>query len=76
MCLAVPSKIVEIREGLGTIDTEGVRRTVSLALVDDVSVGDYVIVHAGYAIQKIDEASAEYTLTVLRKAITIVERDP
>jgi len=72
----VPSKIVEIQEGSGTIDTEGVRRTVSLVLVDDVAVGDYVIVHAGYAIQKIDEASAADTLTMLREAIAIVERDP
>lgn len=76
MCLAIPSKVVEIKEGSGTIDTDGVRRVVSLVLLSDVKIGDYVIVHAGYAIQKIDEALAEDTLTTLREAMSIVEENP
>jgi hydrogenase expression/formation protein HypC len=69
MCLAIPSRLVTIENTIGTIDTAGVRREVSLLLLDDVGVGDYVIVHAGYAIQKIDEASAKASLQVLRDAL-------
>ena len=58
MCLAIPSKIVKIENGLGTIDVDGVQRTASLLLVEDAAVGDYVIVHAGFALHKIDEADA------------------
>lgn len=76
MCLAIPSKVVEIKEGSGTIDSNGVRREVSLVLLDDVRIGEYVIVHAGYAIQKIDETAAAASLSTLREAIKIVEEDP
>lgn len=75
MCLAVPSKVVEIKDGLGTIDSEGVRREVSLSLLGDAQIGDYVIVHAGYAIQKIDEEAAMESLNTIRKAITIAEEN-
>ena len=50
MCLAIPSKIVKIDNGMGTIDVDGVRRTCSLLLVEDAGVGDWVIVHAGFAL--------------------------
>jgi hydrogenase expression/formation protein HypC len=73
MCLAIPSKVVEINQSSGVTDTDGVRRVVSLVLVDDVKVGDYVILHAGYAIQKIDEASAAEALQVLRQAMLMPE---
>ena len=76
MCLAIPSKVVEIKEGSGTIDTDGVRRVVSLVLLSDVEIGDYVIVHAGYAIQKIDEASATASLEALHEAMAIVGENP
>ena len=59
MCLAVPSKIVEIENNMGTIDVDGVKGKVSLLLLEDPKVGDYVIVHAGFAIQQIDEEAAE-----------------
>ena len=55
MCLAIPSKIVKIENNVATIDVDGVQREASLFLLEDVKVGDYVIVHAGYAINKIDE---------------------
>jgi hydrogenase expression/formation protein HypC len=73
MCLAIPSRVVEINQNSGVTDTDGVRRVVSLVLVDDVKVGDYVILHAGYAIQKIDEASAAEALQVLRQAMLMPE---
>jgi len=53
MCLAIPSKVIRIENNLGTIDVAGVTREASLMLLDDVEVGDYVLVHAGFAIQKI-----------------------
>ena len=63
-------KIVEIKDNMGIIDVEGVRREASLLLIEDPNVGDYVIVHAGFAIQKIDEAEAEESLKVLREIAT------
>ncbi|HHY65646.1 MAG TPA: HypC/HybG/HupF family hydrogenase formation chaperone [Alicyclobacillus sp.] len=67
MCLAVPGQIVSI-EGEGrtaTVDMGGVRRRVSLELLDDVRVGQYVLVHVGFALQTIDEAEARETLEML-----------
>jgi len=63
MCLAIPAKVVELRDGdQAVIDLGGVRKEISLALVDDVWPGDYVIVHVGYALQKVDPAEAQRTL--------------
>lgn len=65
MCLAIPAKVVELRAGdQGVIDLGGVRKDVSLALVEGVVVGDYVIVHVGYALQKVDAEEAERTLAL------------
>lgn len=68
MCLAVPSKIVKIENNLGIINVEGVTRETNLILIEDAKVGDYVIVHAGFAIQKIDELEALESLKILREA--------
>lgn len=66
MCLAVPMKIVEKREdGTGTGDIEGIRHDVDLSLVE-ASEGDYVIVHAGFAIEKLDRAEARERLVMFR----------
>ena len=63
MCLAIPAQLVEISSAdTGVVDLSGVRKEVSLSLVDDVEVGDYVIVHVGYALQKLDPEEAEKTL--------------
>jgi len=68
MCVAVPSRVVEIQEqGLGVVDIEGVRRKVSLILLPEARVDDYVIVHAGFAIQRIDEEEAMEGLRILRE---------
>ena len=67
MCLAIPSKIVKIEDGMGIIDVDGVQRRTSLLLVEDAKVGDYVIVHAGFAIQKLSVPEAEETLRLLRQ---------
>jgi len=73
MCLAIPSKIVKIKSGMGTIDVDGVRRTCSLLLVEDARVGDWVIVHAGFALHKIDEAAAMESLQILKEAAAFVD---
>jgi len=65
MCLAIPVKVVELREGdQAMVDVGGVRKEISLALVDGIAVGDYVILHVGYAIQKLDLEEAEKTLAL------------
>ena len=74
MCLAIPSRITKIENNMATIDVEGVRREASLLLLEDARVGDYVIVHAGFAIQKLDESAAQETLDLLREAIAAVEK--
>ncbi len=69
MCLAVPVRVVELGEGDATIvDLGGVRKEISLALVDDVAVGDYVILHVGYALTKLDPEEAERTLALFAQA--------
>jgi hydrogenase expression/formation protein HypC len=73
MCLAIPSKITKIENEMATIDVDGVQREASLLLLADAQVGDYVIVHAGFAIQKIDEAAALDTLELLRSAAEAYE---
>lgn len=75
MCLAIPSKVIEINDNMGIIDVAGVRREASLLLLENPQVGDWVIVHAGFAIQKIDEAAANETLQLLREAAVRAERD-
>jgi hydrogenase expression/formation protein HypC len=67
MCLAVPMKIIEICGDRGTAETGGVRREVGLQLLDGVRVGDYVLVHAGFAIQIVDPSEAEKTLELFRE---------
>lgn len=68
MCLAVPALVVELlppEEAI--VDLDGVRQRISLALVDGVAVGDHVIVHVGFALQKLDVEEAEATLALLRE---------
>ncbi len=74
MCLAIPSKVIKIEDSIGTIDVDGVTREASLLLLDDVKVGDYVIVHAGFAINKIDEEAAIETLADLRKIVNSINK--
>lgn len=65
MCLALPCRIVELRPGdLAMIDIAGVGKEISLALVENVVVGDYVIVHVGYALTRLDPEEAEKTLAL------------
>jgi hydrogenase expression/formation protein HypC len=63
MCLAIPAQVVELRDNDGAVvDLAGVRKEISLALVEHIAVGDYVIVHVGYALNRLDPEEAEKTL--------------
>ncbi len=68
MCLAVPGKIIKIKDDLVALaELAGVEREVSLELVPEAKTGDYVLVHAGFAIQLIDEEEAQKTLALFRE---------
>ncbi|MBW2062449.1 MAG: HypC/HybG/HupF family hydrogenase formation chaperone [Deltaproteobacteria bacterium] len=70
MCLAVPTRVVEIdQNGMITTDTGGVRKKVSSVLIEDARVNDWVIVHAGFAIQKLDQKEAMEALKLLWEMI-------
>ena len=72
MCLAIPARIVEMPDPENAIvDLGGVRKEVSLALVEDAAVGDYVIVHVGYALQKLDPEEARKTLELFAEMGTL-----
>jgi hydrogenase expression/formation protein HypC len=75
MCLAIPSKIIEIENQVATIDVDGVQTHASLLLLEDVGIGDYVIVHAGFAIHKIDEGEAMESLKLLKEALALSDQD-
>ena len=65
MCLAIPARVEQLGDDeTAIVDFGGVRKLISLALVDDVAVGDYVIVHVGYALNKLDPEEAEKTLAL------------
>lgn len=75
MCLAIPSKIIRIVGDMGTVDVDGVKRDVNLLMVEEPQLGDYVIIHAGFAIHKIDEITAKESLQLLREALAFAEKD-
>jgi len=67
MCLAVPMKVVEVDGKKGIAQSGGVKRRIGLELLKDVKVGEYVIVHAGFAIEKVDKKKAKETLAMIRE---------
>ena len=77
MCVGVPSKIVKIDDSMARIDVEGAQRDVSLLLLDEeVQIGDYVIVHAGFAIRKIHEEDAHENLRLMKQVFGIEDMVP
>lgn len=74
MCLAVPGKIERIDGGgMATVDVMGARRSVSVDLVPGAAVGDYVLVHAGFAIEVVSPEEAEETLALVRELVALAE---
>lgn len=69
MCLAIPARVVELLpDDMARVEVGGVRKDCSLALVDGVAVGDFVVMHVGYAIQRLDPEEAERTLALFAEA--------
>jgi len=73
MCLAIPSKIVTIDGDTAIIDVDGVRREASLLLLEEPQINDWVIVHAGFAIHKLEEAAARESLRILKETVAELE---
>jgi hydrogenase expression/formation protein HypC len=75
MCLAIPAKITHISPDgdIAEVALGGVSKEISLALISDASVGDYVLVHVGYALNKVSEEEAEHTLELIREIGLLME---
>ncbi len=71
MCLGIPMQIRTIANEIAVCEIDGVQRKASLMIIDDAQVGDYVLIHAGFAIEKIDEEQAQMTLQTLRDALNM-----
>jgi len=67
MCWSIPGKIINIKGNIAEVEIGGARRNVRLDLIDAPAVGEYMLIHAGYAIQKVDEESAKFTLEFFEK---------
>ncbi|RTL85629.1 MAG: HypC/HybG/HupF family hydrogenase formation chaperone [Hyphomicrobiales bacterium] len=68
MCLAIPVRVTELLpDDMAKVSLDGVSKTISVALLDGLSVGDYVILHVGFALSKVDATEAERTLAMIRE---------
>lgn len=76
MCLAIPAKITELKDdSLATVDILGATREISLDLTPQASLGDYVLVHAGFAIEVVDEQFAQETIDLIKEFPDLAEED-
>ena len=73
MCLAIPMKVIERENERGKVEQGGVIREVSFVMLPEVALGDYVLVHAGFAIERLDEQEAQSTLELLRDVLSVEE---
>jgi len=72
MCLAIPARVVELLPAeQAVVDLDGVRKTISMLLIEDAAVGDFVLVHVGYALSRIDPDEAAQTLALMREAMAL-----
>lgn len=74
MCLAIPARVISLESGdMAIVALEGIKKPVSTALLEEVTVGDYVLVHVGYALHKLSEEEAERTLQLMAEAGVLAE---
>ncbi len=74
MCLAIPARVKALHaDGMATVETDGVEQAVCIELLEDVQVGDYVIMHVGYALNKLDPEEAAHTLELFEE-VGILQR--
>ena len=71
MCIAIPGRVVEVDYPYAVVDFKGTKRKIRVDLLDDVKAGDWVLVHVGFAIQKVDEEEAKKTVEMLEKVFGI-----
>ena len=77
MCLAIPAQVVEISDNeTAVVEVGGIRKAISTALLDEVAVGDYVIVHVGYALERLNVAEAEETLRLFAELAASMADQP
>ena len=75
MCLAIPTKVIALEpDDMAVVGLEGVTKRISVVLLDEVAVGDYVLVHVGYALNRLSEDEAERTLTLMAE-VGILEEE-
>lgn len=75
MCLAIPGKVEEIDGNIATVDIMGVKNRIAIDMVRNVQLGDYLMIHAGYAIEKIDEAEAMQTIELFHELGGLMSKD-
>ena len=73
MCLAIPGKVISINNNEAVVDIMGNRTTANISVLEDVVIGDYILVHAGFAIQKYDEKTAEENLMLIKELINTTD---
>ena len=77
MCLAIPAQVIEMSDNeTAVVEVGGIRKAISTALLDEVAVGDYVIVHVGYALERLNVAEAEETLRLFAELAASVADQP
>ena len=77
MCLAIPAQVIEISDAeTAVVEVGGIRKSISIALLDEVAVGDYVIVHVGYALERLNVAEAEETLRLFAELAASMADEP
>ncbi len=75
LCIAAPAQIIEIKDNVATVDFGGVRQQAKLDLVEDATVGRYVLVHSGYAIEVLSDEEAQESLEAWDELLKIMEED-
>ena len=71
MCIGIPAKVIEISGTSGKVDYEGVERETSFLMLPEAKVGDYVILHAGFAIKRLDAEDAKETLRIIQEMVRV-----
>lgn len=74
MCLAIPLKLFEVNDDMGIIESGGIKRKVNLSLVENAKPGDFVVVHAGFAITIMDQEEGEKTLDLIKDWVELEEQ--
>ena len=75
MCYAIPAEVLEINGDDAKVDYGGVKKTINICLLKEVRIGDFVLIHAGFAIEKLDKKSAEESLELMREMLSYAEQD-